>query len=129
MNVRQLYTFHLQNGGFGMGGEPLKIRQMRKKWLTLLGGSLTTHDGGTIRLAWAPKSHISSIFCILKHSTLLWYWKEISLSFSLMYKYITLRWVKVLKITPCLRKDQLSYRNSALWLCYFFWITLKKSTF
>ena len=92
MNVRQLYTFHLQTGGLGMGGEQFKIKQMKEKWLTLLGGSLTTHDGGTIRLAWAPKSHISSIFCILKHSTLLWYWKEIMfvIQSNVQVYYITL---------------------------------------
>ena len=49
--MRQLYTFHLQTGGLGMGGEQFKIKQMKEKLLTLLGGSLTTHDGGTIRLA------------------------------------------------------------------------------
>ena len=81
------YTCSLTKWGVWGGHEQFKLRQMKKKWLTLLGGSLTTHDGGTIRLAWTPKSHISSIFCILKHSTLLWYWKQISLVFSLIYEY------------------------------------------
>jgi len=44
-----------------------------------------------MRFAWAPKSHISSILCILKHSTLLWYWKRFTnpLIWHLQYQIIS----------------------------------------